>query len=469
MTIRKVPVRIQGTAPAETGDATATLELSDAKGNLLHSVPAKLKVVREDQPRRVTFISGIDGSVQFFGLRQAMPLSADDPPSAVVLSCHGAAVDARRQSASYSSKSWFHIVAPTNRRPFGYDWEDFGRMDAMEVLEIAQESLRYDPSRVYVTGHSMGGHGAWHLGVTYPDRFAAVGPSAGWLSRSSYGRRRRDETNESPMETLLRRCRKSGDTIALSANLKHHGVYILHGAEDDNVPVAQARTMAEVLGRFHHDWVYHEEPGKRHWWGNDYGDGGAACVDWPFMFDMFARHALPPVSSVRDVEFITANPGVSSRCHWLAIEGQIRHLDISKAHIHAWPAKRMFKGTTENVAILRFDLGHLHEKEPITVEIDGQSIPKIPFPEESETLYLGLENGQWCVIEKPNPKHKGPHRYGGIKDELKHRFLLVYGTYGTVEENSFLPTRSKSRHLSLLTESGLPASPFRTDDWAIQE
>jgi len=32
----------------------------------------------------------------------------------------------------------------------------------------------------------MGGHGAWQIGSLYPDRFAAIGPSAGWLSFDSY-------------------------------------------------------------------------------------------------------------------------------------------------------------------------------------------------------------------------------------------------------------------------------------------
>lgn len=36
-----------------------------------------------------------------------------------------------------------------------------------------------DESRVYLTGASMGGYGAWSLGSQYPDRFAAVVPVCG--------------------------------------------------------------------------------------------------------------------------------------------------------------------------------------------------------------------------------------------------------------------------------------------------
>jgi len=436
LSVRKVGFRIRSTAPVEADPVAGTLELHRA-GAPCHSIPLSLKVVAADQRRKITFVSDIDGSVQYYSVRPALSAASDGPAPALVLTCHGAGVQAHGQSGAYSSKSWFHIVAPTNRRPFGYDWEDFGRMDAMEVLALAQQSLRHDPSRVYLTGHSMGGHGAWHLGVTYPDRFAAVGPSAGWLSRSSYGRRQRQDADESALQMLLRRCRKSGDTIALAANLKQQGLYILHGGNDDNVPAAQAQRMAEVLEDLHHDWIYHEEPGKGHWWGNEYNDGGTACVDWPFMFDLFARHALPPAFAVRDVEFVTANPGVSSRCHWLAIEEQIRHLDLSKAKIHVWPGKRLFKGTTENVAVLRLDVGHLRAAEPVTVDLDGQELAGIPYPERTPALWLGKKDDRWQCIEKPPRGNKGPHRYGSIKDELKHRFLLVYGTRGTPEENAW--------------------------------
>ena len=55
-------------------------------------------------------------------------------------------------------------------------------MDALEVLNLAQADLRTDRRRTYLTGHSMGGHGTWIVGVTFPDRFAAIAPSAGWIS-----------------------------------------------------------------------------------------------------------------------------------------------------------------------------------------------------------------------------------------------------------------------------------------------
>ena len=110
----------------------------------------------------------------------------DSKKPGLVLTLHGAAVEAIGQAEAYAPKPGLHIVAPTNRRPYGFDWEDWGRLDALEVLDLAQRTLQTDPRRTYLTGHSMGGHGTWHLGVTFPDRFAAIAPSAGWISMMSY-------------------------------------------------------------------------------------------------------------------------------------------------------------------------------------------------------------------------------------------------------------------------------------------
>ena len=178
-----------------------------------------------------------------------------------------------------------HIVAPTNRRPYGFDWEDWGRLDALEVLELAQQALQTDPRRTFLTGHSMGGHGAWHLGVTFPDRFAVIAPSAGWISMWSYAGLTRAE-KATPIEQLVARAGNPGDTLALVRNLAPRGVYVLHGDADDNVPVGQARRMREVLGTFHPDFAYHEQPGAGHWWGSP-------CVDWPPLFAFLGQHSLP--------------------------------------------------------------------------------------------------------------------------------------------------------------------------------
>jgi len=40
---------------------------------------------------------------------------------------------------------------------------------------------------VCIAGHSMGGHGAWHLATHYPDMALAVVSLAGWIRKEDYG------------------------------------------------------------------------------------------------------------------------------------------------------------------------------------------------------------------------------------------------------------------------------------------
>ncbi|MCE7972901.1 MAG: hypothetical protein DYG92_01045 [Leptolyngbya sp. PLA1] len=260
-----------------------------------------LRTAGEGEVRRVTFTSGIDASVQYY----AVVPPANKPKSpGVVLSLHGASVEASNQAASYAAKPDLVIVCPTNRRPFGFDWEDWGRADAMEVLAHASRAWRADPLRTYLTGHSMGGHGTWQLACQYPQRFAAIAPSAGWLSFETYGGSKSQVPSqpEHPLAAVLDRAAASSDTVALLPRLKGKGIYILHGDADDNVPVEQARTAREHLTALKIEHAWHEQPGAGHWWDDD--KPGAACVDWPAIFQLFSAstlNAAPPKDLATDL------------------------------------------------------------------------------------------------------------------------------------------------------------------------
>ncbi|MCP3903694.1 MAG: prolyl oligopeptidase family serine peptidase, partial [Planctomycetes bacterium] len=322
-----------------------------------------------------TFISDVDGSVQYFAVRPMRPARDDDHAHerpALFLTLHGASVEGRRQASVYRAKTWGHVVAPTNRRPFGFDWEDWGRLDAMEVLDHAERIFGTDPDRTFLTGHSMGGHGTWHLGVTFPGRWAAIGPSAGWRSFWSYSGAARYE-DASEIEALLMRPTNPSDTVRLSRNFLHHGIYILHGDQDDNVPVAQARFMKKHLADFHDDVAYHEERAAGHWWGD-------RCCDWGPMFEFFGARTRPARDAVDHIEFHTASPGVSAWSRWVGIEQQTEALEFSSVTIDLDRAARSFVATTDNVARLAIDLDHLAADAPVEVTIDGQALPSVAWP-----------------------------------------------------------------------------------------
>lgn len=257
-----------------------------------------------------TYRSGIDGGVQYLSIVPESEQNKTEGVPALVLSLHGASVEAINQANSYSSKRDMVIACPTNRRPFGFDWEDWGRVDALEALAFAQQTFQTDHLRTYLTGHSMGGHGTWQLGVLYPEKFAAIAPSAGWLSFDSYLGSRGQSTDQ-PLEgfaKVIRDARASSDTLDFFDNLKGRGVYILHGDADDNVPVTEARAAKEKLVAIGlkegEDFGYHEQPGAGHWWDAADGSGvdqpGAACVDWSAMFEMFRKNDLGAQRDARE-------------------------------------------------------------------------------------------------------------------------------------------------------------------------
>lgn len=437
MSAAKVPFRIMSDAPITTGKQKLNIELLIESDNGLSrrdSTELTLDVREPTQSSKRTFISEIDGSVQYYAVQPANPLPGHWRNPALVLSLHGASVEAINQANAYSNKTWAHIVAPTNRRPFGFDWEDWGRMDALEVLGVAKQKLHTDPSRIYLTGHSMGGHGTWQVGVHYADQFAAIAPSAGWISFTSYIGRGNDSP-KSEIEQLLQRSANASDTLAMKHNYAQQGIYILHGGADDNVPATQAQTMVEELSEFHHDFVYHEEPGKGHWW--DISDEpGADCVDWPPMFDFFARHALPAIDQIRRVSFTTVNPGVSARNHWAAIYSQEQMLKPSSIDSQVDPYKRRFVGETQNVSRLSLDVSVLPLSEPLMIALDQQEITDIQWP-WSKVVNLEKHNGQWAVVDPFSKAEKGPHRYGPFKQAFRNQMVFVYGTHGSADENTW--------------------------------
>jgi dienelactone hydrolase len=440
--VRKVPIRLVSAAAEVPGTETFRVEIVDP-GSIepVDVRTLEVKVVEPTAARRVTFRSEIDDSVQFYGL---VPSSAapreGDPSGAVglILTLHGAGVDARRQAAAYSAKDFAHVVAPTNRRKFGFDWEDWGRLDAMEVLDHARRTLGTDPDRQWVTGHSMGGHGTWQAAAHFPDRFAAAAPSAGWIAFHTYGADR-IEGNDDPhsIESIMARAANPSDTLLLRDNLDELGIYVLHGDADDNVPVDQARTMRRSLAESHPDFAYHEEPGVGHWWGN-------RCVDWPPLIRFLEERSLDP--NPAQVRFTTVSPGINAGGDWFRIAQQQLANAPSRVEGTWNDAEDRIDLITENVARLEIDLD---DRMPAwTVVIDGDEV--------GPDAKLDLLNGRgapafydrtpdgWRRRAIINPRAKRPERNGSFKDVFRHQPILVVGTMGDEAENRI--TLAKAIH-----------------------
>ncbi len=456
MNVRKVPFQIPVSVNPDEKQVTYNLLLKDKHGKTLATTSFNLNVKSKYKHHKNTFISDIDGSVQYYSV--APSSNKDTENQSLFLSVHGASVEAVNQANAYQQKDWGHLVAPTNRRPFGFAWEDWGRLDALEVLDHAEKLFKTDPQHTYLTGHSMGGHGAWYLGATYPDRWAAIAPCAGYPDllgyRDSFSKRIKTMDDEGLkrfgmtreqldkmlsanvltdpsdilLDSMIRRAGNPSRTLKLKRNYLHYGVYIFHGEKDTVVPTFIAREMREIFGKFHNDFAYYEYPNGSHWFGNH-------SVDWPPIFDFFKFRSIKPSNEIGKIEFYTASPGVSATSHFVSILQQEKPFEISSFNFERDSISTI---TTDNVVTLSIDLEKM-ENASKSMKIDGQDIT---FEEGITKLVLANSNGTWEKTEAPTLMEKGPHRNGGFKDAFRNNMVFVYATKGSKEENDWYYNRA---------------------------
>lgn len=427
---RKIIVPIDASAINSLGEVQTDIAIWD-KEKLIETKKIPLRSVSGNTPYRITFISKIDNSLQYYAVNPA--LGGEKAGDALFFSVHGAGVEALGQAQAYQAKDWGTLVAPTNRRPRGFNWEDWGRMDALEVLDLAQQTLKPDSQKIYLTGHSMGGHGTWFLGATYPEKWAAIAPCAGYPTLKGYGSADGliPEKGRNMYEDILLKSGNQSDVIAYASNYKPLGIYVLHGDADRTVSVEYARQMRKLLGTFHPDFSYYEYPGGSHWYSNE-------SVDWKPLFDYFKIHQRKTTNEVDHIDFKTANPGISATYYWSTIYQQIKPLDYSQIVLTRNLEKRTLIGKTDNVQILKLNLEGFQKNAPIKIDIDSSNTITYQWNTiEQSVVYLKKETQGWLVVERPKLDQKGPHRNGSFKEAFNHSMVYVYGTTGTKEENKW--------------------------------
>ncbi len=120
----------------------------------------------------------------------------------------------------------FILVAPVCR---GGD-EHWSDETTAALLDSTVKKYKVDRSRVYLTGLSMGGYGAWSLAIAHPEKFAAVIPICGGG------------------DTLhLALARLNYLTPKTTAELKSLAVWAFHGAKDTVIPLSESEHMISAL------------------------------------------------------------------------------------------------------------------------------------------------------------------------------------------------------------------------------
>jgi len=131
------------------------------------------------------------------------------------------------------------MIAP--QCPPGGGWDHFGSEEpstwmrlTLEVLDGLQQEFSIDPSRLYITGLSMGGFGTWDAITRYPGYFAGAVPIAG-----------------------------GGDT-SVAYRAADTPIWAFHGGADTTVPPQLERAMIAAVMDAGGDPLYTEYPGVGH-------------------------------------------------------------------------------------------------------------------------------------------------------------------------------------------------------------
>ena len=72
----------------------------------------------------------------------------------------------------------FPFVTISPQLPDDHEWVDY-HAELLAMLRYVTANLAVDPQRIYLTGLSMGGHGALFLALRHPDIFGAAGSMSG--------------------------------------------------------------------------------------------------------------------------------------------------------------------------------------------------------------------------------------------------------------------------------------------------
>jgi predicted peptidase len=114
----------------------------------------------------------------------------------------------------------FIVVSP--QCPEGEVWSTD---QLLGLLDSVMKKLKVDAGRVYLTGLSMGGYGTWDLGLSHPERFAAIVPICG---------------GGQIINILLAQGAKA-------QALRSLGVWAFHGGKDPVVPLEESQRLVERL------------------------------------------------------------------------------------------------------------------------------------------------------------------------------------------------------------------------------
>ncbi|HUQ93458.1 MAG TPA: hypothetical protein VM120_17380 [Bryobacteraceae bacterium] len=346
--------------------------------------------------------SKVDGSVQPYTVIVPGNYTRDHPMRLDVI-LHGK--NARLNEVSFlADAEWGKPVIPQpdrieliiyGRTNNGYRWA--GETDVWEALAAAGRNYAIDKSKILLRGFSMGGAGAWHIGLHAPSRWAGIEAGAGFSDTRRYAKLENAPPHEQrvwPIYDAYLYARNAlmvptvgygsidDPQLQASVNVKEQ-----LGAE--SVKVTDLRALFLVGPRIGHKFA----PESRK------------------VSEEFLTAALSQPRTHDHIRFLTFTTRYGE-CDWLTVDGLDQH--YSRAEVDANREAGSIHVTTKGVTRLLF-------QQPLPIQIDGQSI--------GATAAVERINGKWQAAKKHDKHLRKRHGLQGpIDDAFLDAFLCVRPT-----------------------------------------
>lgn len=297
-----------------------------------------------------------------------------------------------------------------------YRWA--GEADVFEAMRDVERRFRIDDQRVNLWGFSMGGAGAWHLGVHHPDKWASVGAGAGFADTITYQKLK--EPVESPGRELLR----IYDAVDYAGNAGLVPLIGYGGSEDPQLAAAQ--TMQKAAQKAGFEIPVLVGPGVAHKWHPD------SQKEFEAFHEKYRQAGRRRYLLAPHVQFVTWTVKYPE-ADWLRVIRQEFPYVRSTIDARIIAEKDLVEVTTSNVAILSVD-----RQAGDSISIDGSE--PLPLRNAAEGLlpdvYFELRANGWKQLEYKasrdveinDMRHKHHRLQGPIDDAFTQPFIHVTGS-----------------------------------------
>lgn len=309
---------------------------------------------------------------------------------------------------------WLHLD-PFGRTDNGWRWS--GDVDVHEAIDDVQKRQLIDKKRITLRGFSMGGAGAWHLGLHYPSLWCGVGPGAGFVDFYQY------QNYKEKLPHYQHKTLHIYDSIDYALNAADVPVVTYGGGKDKQL-VSSTR-MVEKAKELDIEIPLYISPEAAH------QSRMPAYQDFLTELLKHSKQGRPAWPGKKQIRFITYTPKFN-QCEWLTIEelDEMYEPTIVEGGIDEESGNLQL--TTENVAALS-----LARDIAAKVELDGTLLPLESAAEGLlPQVYFVKSNSGWDVlkyedsktfIENPNQR-KRHNLQGPIDDAFTLPFVCVKGT-----------------------------------------